>query len=170
MCLNFIPYDLSNFLFAFAHNQVYTKDRISHFSNNTDRTCSFCKKMGPLPAPSESFLHSFFFCRMANTYIKAYENLTNITVTEKLFFMGFNDQNLSKDVLVALNIDLGITKFFINTVRTENLGGVFPSTKAFFNFLIHYKTRMKRISKKYSRLCLLLERYIYSRNLDDLSF
>ena len=84
--------------------------------------------------------------------------------------MGFNDQNLSKDVLVALNIDLGITKFFINTVRTENLGGVFPSTKAFFNFLIHYKTRMKRISKKYSRLCLLLERYFYSRNLDDLSF
>ena len=164
----FINYELSNFLFAFTHNQIFTKDRLCKFNTGMDRTCSFCNRWGPLPPQSESFIHSFFYCIGAKTYIRAYENLTNFQINEKKYFLGYEDISLSKDINFTINVDLGILKFFINKIRLESTSGALPPEKAFLTFLAHYQNRMGKISKKYGRNCLYIRQKFYRDRVTDI--
>ena len=56
------PNRIRDFLFKFTSNKLPLNNRLSHFTPNIDRSCTFCKTRKLLPPPEETFLHLFWDC------------------------------------------------------------------------------------------------------------
>jgi len=59
----YLPNRMREFLFKFFNNCLGINTRLSHFIENPDRRCTFCKLQNPNTMNEETFQHLFFHCR-----------------------------------------------------------------------------------------------------------
>jgi zinc-binding in reverse transcriptase len=90
--LPFLPNKIKEFIFRFYNNQLPVNVRLSHYVDNINRTCTFCRILGTGDF-EENFEHLFFSCtttaRIHNWFIRKYltDNL-NENDRRKFFFTG----------------------------------------------------------------------------------
>ena len=96
-----LPNRIKDFYYKFLYNKLPINTRLSHMLQNTpvDRSCTFCTITKTLPAPEETFAHTFWHCPTTqNIYI----NVTQHFIPEleqyneddaKKFFLTGNNNN-----------------------------------------------------------------------------
>ena len=107
---SYIPCYMSEFCIKSIKNKILLADRRSHYSV-TNRECHFCVKEGRLPPPSESVIHSFFYCNSVHKLWQEYNRLMGVNVESHNIFLGFshNDHNVAE----VINADILYGKYFI---------------------------------------------------------
>jgi len=79
------------FLFKFFNNFLGLNTRISHFVENTSRSCTFCVLSGRVRPPDETFFHLFLSCP---TTVAWYDSFISELTTDLALIGEFDQINL----------------------------------------------------------------------------
>jgi hypothetical protein len=57
--INSLPNDFRMFMFNSRNNSLPLNNRVNAYIEEVDPSCTFCRMLGALPAPRDSFIHCF---------------------------------------------------------------------------------------------------------------
>ena len=98
-----VPGLMREFMFRFLNNSLAINTRVSHYVENVDRSCTFCKIKNVRPIHEESFIHLFYECettaKAMGDFINEYlpEFINNTSFRKKHFFLAFKQNNAELD-------------------------------------------------------------------------
>jgi hypothetical protein len=64
--INSLPNDFRMFMFNSRNNSLPLNNRVNAYIVEVDPSCTFCRMLGALPAPRDSFIHCFLECPYTN--------------------------------------------------------------------------------------------------------
>jgi len=131
---HYLPNTVKDFSFKFFNNLLGINTRVSHFNNEVERGCTFCKLDNKLPVPDETFVHLFFECR-SGPY-----QLINRFFDEQLPELNLAGDEIKKQSL-----------FFFNTPTNKHV----PFLGVLFTLLLQYIWKSKLNKTRLSYIALL---------------
>ena len=143
----YFPNRFKVFLFKYYSNILGVGSRVAHFNNNSDPSCSFCRKANLLPPPIESFGHVFFDCPEAGAVIQKFIGKFFIEEVPRDSYFNGNFAGEKRD-LVAINLILDALRFAIWECRlAKNRISYYTIEIETINLLQYISTASNKISQ-----------------------
>jgi hypothetical protein len=114
--INCYPVNLREFSFKLRNNILGINTRVSHFNNNVDRACTFCRitERNNVQLPDESFIHIFFEC-------KSTKRVLDIFFTQYLDWDILDRNGMKRLLFTGMDPEMSTPNFFLLTVMTTVL-------------------------------------------------
>jgi hypothetical protein len=147
---------MRDFIFKFYGNLLGINTRVSHFNNNIERYCTFCKiqqKNLYGPIIEESFEHLFYSCpatsNVLTKFFNKYMSDLNLTETDKkkFIFTGVNPITGS----CANNFLSALAKQICFYIWECKLKKTIPMAESLYNDVFFYLENMRKASCAFSK-------------------
>jgi hypothetical protein len=160
-CNTWLPNKYRDFIFKFTNNMLGLNTRIAHFTDRTDRRCTFCVLTGKAVSPDETFPHLFYDCDSTSQilnkfYTKYFLDLGLGPDSIKLLWFGSVPHTVRDKIFLSLAV-----LYIQYQVWDSKLGGRVPNFNKINYELIHFLCGLTKLSKN---VCTFDNSFILSRD------
>ena len=165
---HFLPNKIREFILKFNGNILGLNTRVSHFAENVERSCTFCKICNVNPLPDESFIHLFLLCPTTSTWLRYFYDkiFMDLVPTDEESAKKFWFLHITNNEGCNRNIFFTVLVWLIKYVIWESkLSKKIPSPRTLMVDLLHLANSICTASIQLSESRNLINVFV-SRNWD----